>query len=164
MAKRKKRRRKSQTKLKQTIKFEAGSLILLALSIISILNLGLVGRGLVHFFRFIAGEWYIILPLGLIVLSIYLIWKREWPKFSNRRLVGIYIIFIAILLLTHIALFDPLTKQGIIQSPSVIKNTWELFWDDLLNESSTVDLGGRINRCGFFCTAFCVVRIDRCKK
>lgn len=154
MAKRKKRRRKSQTKLKQTIKFEAGSLILLALSIISILNLGLVGRGLVHFFRFIAGEWYIILPLGLIVLSIYLIWKREWPQFSNRRLVGIYIIFIAILLLTHIALFDPLTKQGIIQSPSVIKNTWELFWDDLLNESSTVDLGGGLIGAVFFALLF----------
>ncbi|NCU16472.1 FtsK/SpoIIIE family DNA translocase [Pallidibacillus pasinlerensis] len=142
MVKRKKRRTKSQAKLKQTIKFEAGSLILLALSIIAILNLGLVGRGLVHFFRFLAGEWYIILPLGLIVLSVFLIWKREWPKFSNRRLVGIYTIFIAILLLTHIALFNPLVNQGVLQSPSVIKNTWELFWDDLLSQSSTVDLGG----------------------
>ena len=91
--KRKRRKTKRQTKLKQAIKFEVGALLLLTLSIISILQLGIVGKGFVYFFRFIAGEWYIILPLFFIGLSSYLIWKRAWPNFANRKFVGLCIIF-----------------------------------------------------------------------
>lgn len=142
MVKRKKRKTKKQLKLKKTIQFEVGALILMALSIISILQLGLVGQVLVDFFRFLAGEWFIVLPLSGIILSGYLIWKRDWPNFLNRRLIGLYLIFSAFLLLSHVKLFELLSSQGPLEKPSVLLNTWELYWMEMKNGTSTVDLGG----------------------
>ncbi|MCU9612046.1 DNA translocase FtsK [Caldibacillus lycopersici] len=142
MAKRKKRKTKKQQKIVHTIKFEIGALTMLALSVITLADLGVVGRGFVHFFRFLTGEWYIVLPLALIILSGVLIWMREWPNLRNRRLIGIYTIFSSILLLSHVTLFDLLSSQGPFEKPSVIANTWDLFWMDLRGESSTMDLGG----------------------
>lgn len=143
MVKRKKRRKtKKQIKFRQTIKFEIGALLLLALSIIAILKMGLVGRTLVYFYRFLAGEWFIILPLSSIILSCYLIWKRDWPDFFSRKLIGLYLIMSAILLLSHVKLFELLSSQGPFQNPSVIINTWDLFWMELRGQTSSTDLGG----------------------
>lgn len=142
MAKRKKRKTKKQQQLKRTIQFEVGALILLTLCIITIAKLGLVGRILVSFSRLLFGEWYMILPIGGIVLSIYLIWKRDWPNFFNRYLTGIYLILIAILLLHHISLFDLLSRPGPFVKPSVIAQTWNLFLMEIGGEMSTTGLGG----------------------
>lgn len=142
MAKRKKKKTKRQAKLKQAIRFELGALILCALSVIAILQLGIAGKSLVYFFRFIAGEWYIFLPVACIVLSGYLIWKRKWPDFFTRKLTGVYFIFLSLLLLSHVKLFELLSSHGPLTKPSVILNTWELFWMELRGETSTVDLGG----------------------
>jgi len=142
MVKRKKRKTKKQMKLKQIMKFEVGAFIILALSIIAILQLGLVGHGLVSFFRLLVGEWYIILPLSGIILSCYFIWKRSWPNFFQRKLIGTYLIFAALLLLSHVKLFELLSSQGPFNKPSVLINTWELYWMDLRGEASSTDLGG----------------------
>lgn len=141
MAKRKRKRKKKQN-LKQVLLFEIGALTLLALSIITIAKLGIVGETFVYFFRFIAGEWYIVLPLALIVLSIVLIWNRTWPNFLQRQLIGVYIIFCSILLLSHVSLFQLLGENSPFQNTSVIANTWELFWMDVQGKLSTLDLGG----------------------
>ena len=50
--------------------------------------------------------------------------------------------FSAILLLSHVTLFSLLAAQGPFKNPSVILNTWDLFWLELRGESSTTDLGG----------------------
>lgn len=141
MAKRKRKRKKKQN-LKQVLLFEIGALTLLALSIITIAKLGIVGEAFVYFFRFIAGEWYIVLPLALIVLSIVLIWNRTWPNFLQRQLIGVYIIFCSILLLSHVSLFQLLGENSPFQNTSVIANTWDLFWMDVQGKLSTLDLGG----------------------
>ncbi len=142
MAKRKKRKTKKQLQLKRTVQFEVGALILLTLCIITIANLGLVGRVLVLFSRLLFGEWYMILPLSGIILSFYLIWKRDWPNFFNRYLVGIYLILVAILLLHHISLFELLSRPGPFVKKSVITYTWDLFVMEISGDTSTTGLGG----------------------
>ena len=142
MAKRKKRKTKKQLQLKRTIQFEVGALILLTLCIITIANLGLVGRVLVSFCQLLFGEWYMILPLGGVILSFYLIWKREWPNFFNRYLIGIYLILIAVLLLHHISLFELLSRPSPFVKKSVITNTWDLFVMEINGDTSTTGLGG----------------------
>lgn len=154
MAKRKKRKTKKQQRITQTILIEIGALTMLALSIIAIANLGIVGSGFVYFFRFLAGEWYFVLPVALIILSCVLIWKREWPNFLTRQLIGLYIIFGSILLLSHVTLFELISSSGPLERPSVIANTWELFWMDLKGESSTTDLGGGMLGALFFAMLF----------
>ncbi|KPL61082.1 DNA translocase FtsK [Rossellomorea vietnamensis] len=144
MAKRKKRKKRSQTgsALKQTIKYEIIGLILAALSLISIIELGAVGKALVYFYRFFLGEWYMIALLWMLYVAGYLMIKREVPMLFSRRLVGLYIIIASFLLLSHVKLFDLLSNGGSFDNPSVIMNTWDLYWMDVNGESSTSDLGG----------------------
>ncbi|MEI5906241.1 DNA translocase FtsK [Bacillus spongiae] len=140
MAKRKKRSRK-QTKIKQTLKYELIGMVLIALSLIAIVEVGAVGKAFVLFSRFFLGEWFILAFIGMIALSGYLMIKREMPFLFRMRLVGVYIIVLALLLLSHVELFNQLSNNGQM-STSVIKNTWSLFWADVRGELSTSDLGG----------------------
>jgi DNA segregation ATPase FtsK/SpoIIIE, S-DNA-T family len=142
MAKKKRRSKKRDNQLKQTVQFELSALVLLALAIISIAKLGAVGEAAVLFFRFWMGEWYMLSLFGLVVLSVYLMWKRTIPFIFHIKLVGIYLIVSSILLLSHVTLFHLLTNDGNFKNPSVISNTWEIFMMEVKGETSTIDLGG----------------------
>ncbi|WP_160719934.1 DNA translocase FtsK [Bacillus sp. USDA818B3_A] len=145
MAKKKKRQpKKRDNHLKRTVQYELTALAILALAVISIAKLGAVGKATVLFFRFWMGEWYMLGLLGLVILSIYLMWKRTIPFLFHIKLVGSYFIISAILLLSHVTLFHLLTNDGNFKDPSVINNTWELFMMELRGETSTTDLGGGI--------------------
>ncbi|WP_413301252.1 DNA translocase FtsK [Bacillus sp. 1P10SD] len=145
MAKKKRRQpKKRDNHLKRTVQYELTALAILAIAIISIAKLGAVGKATVLFFRFWMGEWYMLGLLGMVVLSVYLMWKRQIPFFFHIKLVGSYFIVSAILLLSHVTLFHLLTNDGKFKDPSVISNTWELFMMELRGETSTTDLGGGI--------------------
>ena len=60
------------------------------------------------------GEWYMLGLIGMVVYSVYLMWKREIPSFFQIKLIGLYLIISAILLLSHVTLFHLLSKMGII--------------------------------------------------
>ncbi|WP_419883871.1 DNA translocase FtsK [Peribacillus sp. B-H-3] len=144
MAKKKKRKKKKSTEtLKGTLKYELIGLAILGLTAIAIAKLGAVGRSIVFLVRFFMGEWYILFLLGMIAVSLYLMIKRSAPLFLKRQLVGIYFIICSILLLTHVHLFRLLAEGGPFKKPSVIANTWELFWMEVNGQTSTPpDLGG----------------------
>ncbi|WP_428908605.1 DNA translocase FtsK [Niallia sp. Krafla_26] len=142
MAKRKRRQSKSRDHLKQTIKYELVALLLVSLAIISMAELGAVGKTIVQFFRFFIGEWYMVALLGMIVYGGYLMWKRERPYLFSNKLIGIYIIFSSLFLLSHVTLFQLLSNGNQFVNPSVISNTWDLFWMEVFGESKPTDLGG----------------------
>ncbi|HLO12382.1 MAG TPA: DNA translocase FtsK [Pseudoneobacillus sp.] len=142
MAKKKRRQRLKKEQIKQTIQFELTGLLLLAFSIISIAKLGAVGKVSVFFFRFFTGEWYMLSLLGLVAVSVFLMIKREIPNIFHIKLIGIYLIISAVLLLSHMTLFSLLSNGGKFENPSVISNTWELYWMEINGETSTSDLGG----------------------
>ncbi|WP_071395279.1 FtsK/SpoIIIE family DNA translocase [Bacillus tuaregi] len=142
MAKRKRRQSRNKTHIKQTIQFELVALLLIALSIISMANLGAVGHAVVMFYRFFIGEWYMIGLIGMIIYGGYLMWKRQRPFLLSVKLIGLYIIVSALLLLSHITLFQLLSNGDKFVNPSVIANTWELYWLEVRGEASSTDLGG----------------------
>ncbi|WP_226665605.1 DNA translocase FtsK [Metabacillus litoralis] len=142
MAKRKRKQRKSKDDWKRTLKFELSGLIILAVALIAISKLGLVGMSFVHLFRFFSGEWYMLFLVGIVIFSLYLIWKRQIPSLLARQMVGIYCITASLLLLSHVTLFKMLSHNGTFVSPSVLSNTFELFWMDVRGDASSVDLGG----------------------
>ncbi|WP_243354336.1 DNA translocase FtsK [Bacillus litorisediminis] len=142
MSKKKKRRSSQRKDIKRTIQFEIAALILLALTMVAALELGVIGNAIIFVFRFFFGEWYILLLLASISLSFYFMWKREWPYLFGRRLLGVYLITCSLLLLSHVTLFELLISENNLEQPSVIANTWELFWLDVNGETSTHDLGG----------------------
>ncbi len=143
MVKKKKRQtRKNNDQLKTTLKYELGGLILLALAVIAIAKLGAAGNATVMFFRFFLGEWYMIGLLGLVIFCVYIMWKRKLPFIFQIKLFGTYLIIGAILLLSHVTLFELLSNGGKFENPSVIANTWDLYLMEAKGETSTVDLGG----------------------
>jgi DNA segregation ATPase FtsK/SpoIIIE, S-DNA-T family len=142
LAKKKRRQSIKKEQIKHTIQFELMGLLLLAFSILSIAKLGAVGKSSVFFFRFFSGEWYMLSLLGLVGVSVYFMIKRAIPNLFHIKLIGIYLIISAILLLSHMTLFSLLSNGGKFENPSVIANTWELYWMEMKGETSTSDLGG----------------------
>ncbi|WLR43489.1 DNA translocase FtsK [Bacillus carboniphilus] len=142
MAKKKRKQRKKKGDWQVKLKFEIVGLILFCFSIISMANYGAVGSASVSLFRFFIGEWFILGIIYLFCLSIYLFWKKQKPIFITKKLSGVYLVIAAILLLSHIKLFDNLSNGGEFLSNSVVENTWSLFWMEMKGEISTPDLGG----------------------
>ncbi|MGM9924073.1 MAG: DNA translocase FtsK [Bacillus sp. (in: firmicutes)] len=143
MAKVKKRRKKKGSEqIKRTLQFEIIGLVMFGLATIAIAELGALGNALSLVSRFFMGEWNILLLIGVIVVGLYFMWKREIPYFFSRQLIGLYLIIASILLLSHVTLFELLSEGGPFAKPSVVLNTWELFWMEATGKASSGDLGG----------------------
>ncbi|EJV69285.1 cell division protein FtsK [Bacillus mycoides] len=156
MAKQKQRGTKAKARrtIKPTLYYEIVGLTLFALSIITILQLGVVGKSFVLFFRFFFGEWYIIGVLGVIALSVAFVIKRGWPNLLNKRLIGVYLIVLAILMFSHITLFNLLTKDGAVQNTSVIVSTKDYFFLEMKKGPDSVHLGGGMFGALMFATCY----------
>ncbi|WP_210363877.1 DNA translocase FtsK [Bacillus sp. REN3] len=142
MAKKKRRQSRKKKTLKATVQYELAGLVLMALAIIAMAGLGAAGQAIVMFFRFFTGEWYMLSLVALVAFSIFIMWKRRLPFFFHTKLIGTYLIFLAILLLSHVTLFELLSNGGKFENPSVIENTFELYVMEAKGETSTADLGG----------------------
>ncbi|MDT2045850.1 DNA translocase FtsK [Priestia flexa] len=142
MAKKKRRGKFKKEEWKRIVRFELIGLLLLAITLIAMAGLGAVGQALVLLVRLFIGEWYMLMLIGLLVLSGYIIWKRALPPFITRQLVGTYLIILAILLFSHVTLFENLSKNGTFTDPSVILNTWDLYMLEATGEVNRSDLGG----------------------
>ncbi|MDE5412906.1 DNA translocase FtsK [Alkalihalobacterium chitinilyticum] len=150
-----KKRKKKKTEWKSQLTFELIGLSLFILSIITFAKLGSVGEVVVYLFRFFIGEWHVILTIALFLTSLYIIVKRSIPSFWTRRLAGIYLLLFSFILLSHVRLFEVLaTKEG-FEDPSVLRNTWELFWMQVHQTAPVNDLGGgMIGALGYAATHF----------
>jgi len=142
VAKKKNKKGRAKNGWRQSLVYEIIGLILFALTCIGIGRMGVMGWTFVQAARFLAGDWYFILFIGTLALSIYYIWFRRQPDFFKRRLVGIYLLCLALLLLDHVHLFKMLTGHERWQHASVIKNTWELYRGQLTGDIATKTLGG----------------------
>lgn len=148
------KQRKPKDDWKRILKFELSGLIILAIALIAISKLGFVGTTFVHLFRFFSGEWYMLFLVGIVIFSLYLIWKQQIPPLFSRQMVGIFCITASLLLLSHVTLFKMLSHNGTFVTPSVLSNTLELFWMDVRGEASSVDLGGGMLGAIFFAASY----------
>ena len=103
MAKKKKRKEDKTKKFKYTNELYGVVFILLAILGIGIGSpLGIVGKLVKAFSVFLFGTWNIIFMIGLFLIGLYMVIKREKPSFFTSHLVGFYIIFIGILVYSHL--------------------------------------------------------------
>lgn len=79
---------------------ELTGLILILIGIIGF-GFGIVGNLLKQFAMFLAGIWWFIILSILIILGIYMLYKRKMPKFGDQKLIGIYIFIIILLVASH---------------------------------------------------------------
>ena len=112
MAKKKKSKESSAT---SSYSVELIGLILILIGIIGF-GFGFVGSLIKKFAMFLAGSWWIIILIFTIILGIYMLYKRKMPKFSSGKLIGLYLIFIIILVASHFEFLNLVDSPGDIFS------------------------------------------------
>lgn len=99
MAKKKKRKVEKKSGFAHSAEL-FGVLFILA-AILGVGKYGPVGKLFSSFCVFLVGTGYAFLLVIFFILGIYLIVKREWPKFLTTKLVGLYILALGLLVWAH---------------------------------------------------------------
>jgi len=134
MAKKKKRK---EEKKSSSYGVELKGLLLILISLIGLCEFGIVGTFFKGFAAFLVGEWYSVLFVILAAVGIYMMVKREKPNFFNSNLIGLYILILAILVLSHL---DYSQFKGF----EIIEKTFENSWAFIKNPDIKLYGGGII--------------------
>ena len=92
---------------------ELEGLFLLIFGIVGFGNFGVVGKCFRSFAIFLFGTWYVLLLALSLILGSFLIIKRKKPKYFSARLIGVYVIVLAILVLSHITYIKDNNLRGL---------------------------------------------------
>ncbi|WP_093339717.1 DNA translocase FtsK [Salibacterium halotolerans] len=141
-SKRKKRGTKKTRQWKAQLKFELTGLILFTAGILALFHLGRAGAVIQSLFRFLAGEWAVVLTAALLWTSVVFIVKRSGPPLAGKRMGGLYLAVLTILLLSHVQMFENLRETGGYLEDSAVVTTFELFMLDPFGNGTVDDLGG----------------------
>ena len=98
MAKKKSRKQKKES---PSYSVELKGILLILIMIIGCCPFGVTADIIKGFAGFIAGGWYILPLIATGAAGIYMMVKREKPDFLTSRLVGLYILVIGVLILSH---------------------------------------------------------------
>src|SRR5690625_4068726 len=144
LAQKKKKGRKRSRRYKNQIKFELLGLLFIFLAIFGsgagAISDGVIPSGLENIFRFFLGIWYFIASVALLFIGIVLLIKRRFPDFKSKKMIGFYIGFLGILLLTHIQTFERLML--ITENHSIMRMTWDNYLSYIGHQVSASQLGG----------------------
>jgi len=111
MAKKKKRKEPEKKNTGYTIELIGVALVVVAI-IGCIKETGIVGNFVRNFSMFLVGPWYIVLLFAVIAAGVYMIIKRDKPDFFTPKLIGLYIIIVGVLLLSHINYLEDTDLKG----------------------------------------------------
>ena len=110
--------KKKQKKQKDGAKFEYSNevvgVLLILFSIIGIGGYGPAGSFIRSFGVFLVGIVYPLFLIFLLGIGVYLILKRKVPDLINSRMIGLYVLVIAFLVLLHMKYVNELQGQAII--------------------------------------------------
>lgn len=95
-----KRKRSKDSQKSPKYSVELTGLVLILIGIIG-MGFGYIGSFIKQFMMFLAGEFWFILLFAILILGFSMLFKRKLPNFFSQRLIGIYILFIVILVLGH---------------------------------------------------------------
>lgn len=135
----KKKTSKSSTKKNESYTAELWGVLLILIAIMGFGSFGPVGNVIKGFAIFLMGTWYVIALLACLVVGAYLIVKRKNPNYFAIRLVGIYMIILALLVYSHM---EYAIKEELV-GEAIIKATLDNFMDNGL-VTYTANSGGGI--------------------
>lgn len=107
----KKKKQKKDNRTKSGYQVEVIGILLILIGIIGICKFGPVGIFISGFAAFFVGTANNILLAMLFIIGGYIIVKRDKPVFFTSKLIGLYIIIIALLVLMHISYIKQLNIE-----------------------------------------------------
>lgn len=111
---------------------ELVGLVLILIGLIGF-GFGPVGALLKKFAMFLLGEWWPLILIFVLIIGFYMLIKRKLPNFFSARYVGLYLILIVILVLSHLTFI------------SSVKEPVEIFENTINNYMSRVASIGNNN-------------------
>ena len=132
------KRKKSKETSKLGMSIELTGLILVLIGMIGF-GFGYIGTLIKEFAMFLLGSWWLVFVIYLLLIGLFMLFKRKMPKFFSSRLCGFYLIMIVVLTASH---FTFLNK---IEIPTdIIKITFEQYMDRM----NTIDVSNSILNTG----------------
>lgn len=132
------KKKKAKDSNNPTYSVELTGLILILIGIIGF-GFGIIGSIIKQFALFLAGSWWMIVLISLIILGAYMLYKRKMPKFTNQKLIGIYIFFIIILVASHFEFLNLTNSPAEIVAKTI---------DMIKNRIGTIPLNNALNTTG----------------
>lgn len=139
-----KKRKKRKTKAAKVLQLELIGLLCVFLSIFgsgaSLISDGFIPTLLENSFRFVLGIWYFVAAVILFIIGLYLIIKRRKPVFFTKRSTGFILLFLGVLLFTHIQTFAKLRINP--DDISIMNASWQHFSSYMKGIGVSSQLGG----------------------
>ncbi len=118
--------------------YEITGLILILVSVIIIVDVGIVSHLLKLMSKFLIGDWYFVIAILLIVHGVNLITRKEKASLKSNRYIGFYIILLAFMMFTHTTVFIYIENSY----NNNLTGTWLYYVDLINNYNSEIIAGG----------------------
>ncbi len=137
----KEKNRNLETKEKERLfHYEILGIILLILSMFAITKMGLVGKYLMLLVKMFFGDWYFLIFILIIFYAIRCIIVHKRLKIINIRYLGIFILILALILLSHFSMHSYLKQY----SGNHLVMTLKLYLNEFKQENPDGIKGGGI--------------------
>ena len=132
------KRKKSKENTNKGMSVELTGLILAIIGIIGF-GFGYIGTLIKEFGMFLLGSWWIVFVIYLLLVGLFMIFKRKMPKFFSSRLIGFYLVMLVILVASHFTFLNE------IENPvDIMKITFDQYMDRI----NSIDMAASVLNTG----------------
>ncbi len=132
------KRKKSKESNTPGMSVELTGLILALIGVIGF-GFGYIGTIIKEFAMFLLGSWWIVFVIYILLVGLFMLFKRKMPKFFSSRLIGFYLIIIVILVASHFTFLDKSEMPA-----DILKATFDQF----MQRMNTIDISNSILNTG----------------
>ncbi len=120
--------------------YEITGLILVLISVIIIVDVGIISHLLKLVSKFLIGDWYFVIAILLMTYGVNLIIKKEQASLKSNRFLGFYIMILAFMMFTHTTVFMYINNSY----NNNLTGTWFYYVDLINNYNDQIVAGGGI--------------------
>ena len=122
-----KKKTSSKSKKKTKVPVEILGILYIVLTVLGLLRSGFVGRMVSNFGIFLFGAYYNWGLVFFLIVGSYVLLFRERPKLFNKKLIGFYLLSIAVLVMSHVKYIMYDTNIGSAVFEDIIYYNMRLF-------------------------------------